>query len=62
MYMTLISIIIPTQWKSGFYLANYIKESELPDESKFNILRQILHTIISSSINEEFLHRDHKPY
>ena len=31
--------------KADFTLANYIKESELPDESKFNILRQILHTI-----------------
>ena len=43
-----------TMEKADFTLANYIKESELPDESKFNILRQILHTIISSSINEEF--------
>lgn len=31
-----------TMEKADFTLANYIKESELPDESKFNILRQIL--------------------
>lgn len=49
-----------TMEKADFTLANYIKESELPDESKFNILRQILHTI-SLVHKRGILHRDLSP-
>ena len=49
-----------TMEKADFTLANYIKESELPDESKFNILRHILHTI-SLVHKRGILHRDLSP-
>ena len=49
-----------TMEKADFTFANYIKESELPDESKFNILRQILHTI-SLVHKRGILHRDLSP-
>ena len=46
--------------KADYTLANYIEESELTEDSKFNILRQILHTM-SFVHQRDVLHRDLSP-
>lgn len=49
-----------TMEKADYTLADYIEESELTEDSKFNILRQILHTM-SLVHQRDVLHRDLSP-
>ncbi|EHJ52556.1 serine/threonine-protein kinase [Streptococcus macacae] len=49
-----------TMEKADFTLTNFIEESDLPEDSKINIIRQILHTV-SIVHQKDILHRDLSP-